>query len=226
MAGLFAAGAAPTGSADPFGLRRAALGIVNALLATQTDFSVAEGLAEAAALQPVPVSEESLAETAQFVARRLQGVLAEAGYAFDVVEAVLAARGENPYAAQQACNALAALVSEPWGTDAFTAYARCARITRGLNRMLELNPAAYQEDVERRLHAAYAAAASAVQGADEPADALGEALRSLQEPINAFFDAVLVNAEDETLRAARLALVQHIAALAWSVADLSKLQGF
>jgi len=226
LAGLFAAGAAPTGSADPFGLRRAALGIVNALLATQTDFVVAEGLAEAAALQPVPVSEESLAETAQFVARRLQGVLAEAGYAFDVVEAVLAARGDNPYAAQRACNALAALVSEPWWTDAFTAYARCARITRGLDRMLELNPAAYQEDVERRLHAAYAAAASAVQGADEPADALGEAMRSLQEPINAYFDAVLVNAEDETLRAARLALVQHIAALAWSVADLSKLQGF
>jgi len=226
LAGLFAVGAMPTGSADPFGLRRAALGIVNALLATQTDFSVAEGLAEAAGLQPAPVSEESLAETAQFVARRLQGVLAEAGYAFDVVEAVLAARGDNPHAAQRACRALAELISEPWWTDAFTAYARCARITRGLDRMLELNPAAYQEDVERRLHAAYAAAASAVQGADEPADALGEALRSLQGPINAFFDAVLVNAEDETLRAARLALAQHIAALAWSVADLSKLQGF
>lgn len=226
LAGLFAVGAMPTGSADPFGLRRAALGIVNALLASETDFSVAEGLAEAAALQPVPVSDENLAETAQFVTRRLQGVLSETGYAFDVAEAVLAARGDNPYAAQRACSALAALIEQPWWTGAFTAYARCARITRNLDRLLELNPAAYQELVERRLHTAYSAAAAIIQGADEPAHALGEALAGLQTPINAYFDNVLVNTEDDVLRQARLALVQHIAALPWSVADLSKLQGF
>ena len=97
LVGLFAAGAQPTGSADPFGLRRAALGIVNNLLETETDFSVAAGLAAAAARQPIDVSEEALAETATFIARRLQGVLLDLGMPHDVVEAALTARGDNPY---------------------------------------------------------------------------------------------------------------------------------
>ena len=96
LVGLFAAGAIPSGSADPFGLRRAALGIVNTLIATETDFSIAAGLAAAAALQPIDVSDETLAEAATFITRRLQGVLLDAGYAHDVVEAVLAVRGDNP----------------------------------------------------------------------------------------------------------------------------------
>ena len=67
LAGLFAVGAIPTGSADPFGLRRAALGIVNSLIVTRTDLSVRAGLEAAARLQPVTVDEHSLAETATFV---------------------------------------------------------------------------------------------------------------------------------------------------------------
>ena len=85
-------------------------------MASQTGFSVRAGLAAAARLQPVPVSEESLAETATFIERRLQGVLDEAGYAHDVVEAVLAVRGDNPAAAVRACDALTAAVAQPdWG---------------------------------------------------------------------------------------------------------------
>ncbi len=167
LAGLFAVGAMPTGSADPFGLRRAALGIVNSLLASSTNFSIAEGLAEAAALQPVPVSDENLAESGQFVLRRLQGVLLDAGYPFDVVEAVLAVRGDNPVGRAARVQALAALVKQPQWPETFTAYARCARITRNLERMLALNPAAYVEQVEHDLHSAYAAAAALMQGAEE-----------------------------------------------------------
>ncbi|NJN81955.1 MAG: hypothetical protein HC802_06475 [Caldilineaceae bacterium] len=62
--------------------------------------------------------------------------------------------------------------------------------------------------------------------AQEPAEVLGAQLRLLQSPINDFFDSVLVNAENEDVRKARLALVQHIADLPKAVADLSKLQGF
>ena len=226
LVGLFAVKAIPTGSADPFGLRRAALGIVNSLMATRTAFSVRAGLAAAARLQPVPVSEESLAETATFIERRLQGVLDELGYAHDVVEAVLGVRGDNPAAAVDACDALTTAVAQPdWG-ELFTAYARCARITRTLDTRLELNPAAYLEVVEEKLHASYQQAAAALAAATEPATALLAQLRALQEPINAYFSLVLVNAEDPGVRQARLALVQHIAALPATVADLSKLQGF
>ncbi|MCB0134293.1 MAG: glycine--tRNA ligase subunit beta, partial [Caldilineaceae bacterium] len=114
LVGLFAAGAIPSGSADPFGLRRAALGVVNNLLATATAFSVVEGLTLAAAQQPISVSDEALQETAIFIARRLQGVLADLGYRYDLIDAVLAVRGDNPVAAQQACAALQRTVQEPW----------------------------------------------------------------------------------------------------------------
>ena len=226
LSGLFAVGAIPTGSADPFGLRRAALGVVNNLLATQTDFSVKAGLAVAAALQPVTVTPEAINETAAFITRRLQGILLEMGYAHDVVEAVLAVRGDNPYAGQRACAALSELVRQPWWADAFVAYARCARITRNLDGVLPLNPAAYVESVEQQLHDAYTAAQTVLTSSAEPAAILGEQIQALQSPINAYFEKVLVNAEDETVRKARLALVQRIAALPVAVADLSKLQGF
>jgi glycyl-tRNA synthetase beta subunit len=106
------------------------------------------------------------------------------------------------------------------------AYARCARITRTLGEQLPLNPDAYQEEVERELHRAYQAANAKLEKALEPATRLGEELYELAPTINAFFDKVLVNADDPTLRQARLALVQKIAMLPAAVADLSKLQGF
>lgn len=226
LIGLFTVGAIPTGSADPFGLRRAALGVVHNLLAAQANFNVYNALAQAAALQPVAVSDENLTETAAFIERRLQGVLAEMGYAHDVVEAVLAQRGNNPYLAQEACKALSDLVSQPWWSDAFTAYARCARITRTVQESFELNPSVYEEAVERELHSAYEAALQQLNASPQPAQALGAQLHALQQPINAFFESVLVNADDEEVRRARLALVQRIAALPAGVADLSKLQGF
>jgi glycyl-tRNA synthetase len=226
LVGLFAARAIPTGSADPFGLRRAALGVVNSMIATKTRFSVRAGLAAAATLQPLAVSDEALQETATFVERRLEGVLAEMGYAYDVVAAVLAARGDDPVAAVAASAALTAAISQPEWNEAFTAYARAARITRGLEGTLTLNPGAYVEPVEQQLHDATMNAAAAMAAADEPADLLWPTLRDLRGPINAYFEQVLVNAEDATLRAARLALVQQIAALPAAVADLSKVQGF
>jgi glycyl-tRNA synthetase len=226
LVGLFAVGAIPTGSADPFGLRRAALGVVYNLLETDTAFDVRAGLEMAAALQPIEVTPASLEETATFIARRLQGVLAELGYPFDVVEAVLAVRGGNPVAAHRAAEALTAMVRDPaWGDD-FTAYARTARITRTLPARLPLNAAAYTEPVEQALHDVAVQAEKALAAADEPAAILGEQLHALRAPINAYFDTVLVNAEDAALRGARLALVQQVAALPAAVADLSKLQGF
>ncbi|MCX6047721.1 MAG: glycine--tRNA ligase subunit beta [Chloroflexi bacterium] len=226
LIGLFAVGAIPTGSADPFGLRRAALGVVNNLIATSTEFSIKAGLAAAAALQPVTVAPEALAEATSFIERRLQGVLLEMNVAYDVVEAVLAVQGDNPTTARRASTAISAMLRQPWWSDVFTAYARCARITRNLAQTLPLNPAAYVETVEASLHEAVIAAQTTLNASREPATLLGEQLHALQGPINAYFEKVLVNAEDETVRQARLALVQQIAALPAAVADLSKLQGF
>ena len=226
LAALFAVGVSPSGSADPFGLRRAALGIVNNTISARVDFSVNAALALAASHLALEASPQSLADAGEFVTRRLQGVLLEMGYAFDVVEAVLAVRGDNPAAAERGCAALSRLVAGEEWNETFTAYARCARIVRSLDGERVLAPAAYETDAERTLHAAWEQAQSALDGADEPAAALAPALRSLTAPINGFFDAVLINAEDASVRQARQALVQRIAALPSAVVDLSKLQGF
>ena len=226
IVGLFAVGAIPTGSADPFGLRRAALGIVNNLLTAKADFSVRNNVLKAAVLQPVKVAESAINEAIAFIEKRLEGVLLELGFSYDIVAAVLAVRGDNPFKAQRACEELSDLVKKDWWNDTFTAYARCARITRSVEGLLELNSDAYAEEVEHKLHEAYLEANLKLADAKEPADKLGSVLKALQKPINAYFDKVLVNAEDATLRNARLALVQSIARLPEKVADLSKLQGF
>ncbi len=226
LAGLFAVGVSPSGSADPFGLRRAALGIVNNLISGQIDFSVNAALGRAAAHLTVEASAQSLADAGEFVTRRLQGVLLEIGYAHDVVEAVLAVRGDNPATAERACAGLTSLVAGEGWNDTFTAYARCARIVRSLDGERALAPAAYETDAERALHSAWEQAQATVDAAGEPATAIDSVLGSLTAPINGFFDAVLINAEDPAVREARQALVQRIAALPSAVADLSKLQGF
>ena len=97
-------------------------------------------------------------------------------------------------------------------------------VAEGITAHPELGKPDYETAL--RQHDAYVAAAAAMNAAGEPADLLWPTLRDLRGPINAYFEHVLVNAEDETLRRARLALVQRIAQLPARVADLSKLQGF
>jgi glycyl-tRNA synthetase len=226
LAGLFGVGVQPSGSADPFGLRRAALGVVNNLVTAQIDFSVSHALVRAAAHFDVDIQPASLAEAGDFITRRLQGVLLEMGYPHDVVEAVLAVRGDNPHLAKVACHALSQIVAAPDWQETFTAYARCARIVRNLEGTLPLNPDVYETGAERQLDAGFRSAAGQITQSEEPASALGPVLRDLKAPINHFFESVLVNAEDEEVRKARQALVLGIARLPQKVADLSKLQGF
>jgi glycyl-tRNA synthetase len=222
LIGLFAVDLAPKSTADPFGLRRDALAIVQNLIAAGYAFDVKEGLRAAAQLQPVPVSDDIIAQAAAFVRRRLYGVLRDEGFEHDVTEAVLAEQGDDPARAKQAVLALSAAVAEPDWMTVFTAYARSKRIVRNLDQSFALNPSVYVEPATRALHDAYESLAPTV--VDIPT--LVQALRGLQPAIDAFFDAVLVMADDPDLRTARLALVQHIAALPEGLADLASLRGF
>lgn len=227
LCGLFAVGKAPSGSADPFALRRDALSIVTILLETQTGFDVVAGLQMAAKLMPVPVSPESLAETADFVQRRLEGVLRdEYNLPHDVVQAVLAERGHNPWPALAAAQDLAAAIRRSNWEETLNAYARCARIVRGLDRRYTVQPERFIESAERELYAAYQKTRASLSPASSLA-AVVDALREiLVAPINAFFDDVLVMAEDEAARHNRLALLQDIRDLTQGYADFSQLQGF
>ena len=225
LVGLFAVGLAPTSSADPFGLRRAALAVVENLIQAQVSLPLRRALAEAAALLPVEADEATLEQVLGFIRDRLYGWLRDRGLPHDVVEAVLAERSDDPYRACTAAQELARWVEREDWNEILVAYARCKRIVRPVAERYELAPERYVEPASRELYVAWQAVRPTVSP-DGDVDALGQALRTLVAPINRFFDDILVMTEEPELRAARLALVQHIAALPDGIADLSKLQGF
>ncbi len=223
LAGLFAAGLAPKGSNDPFGLRRAALHLIENLTQNEVAFDVRAALQAAGDLLPVPFAEETLAQVMGFVCGRLEAALREQGFAASVVKAVLAEQGHDPYVAWQTAVSLTAAVAEPDWEPLLDAYARCVRITRNLDELFDLRPDDFSLAAERELLAAYQQAASANDGA---LPAFVANLRAMAPAINQFFDAVLVMAEETAARQNRLALLQHIANLTKGIADLSQLEGF
>ncbi|MBI4314748.1 MAG: glycine--tRNA ligase subunit beta, partial [Chloroflexi bacterium] len=101
LAGLFAAGLIPSGTKDPFGLRRAAVGVVQPLIEHGIDFDLRVALRAAGAFQPLAVSDETHKALGEFVAGRLRALLLDAGHRYDVVDAVLAERWHDPYRARQ-----------------------------------------------------------------------------------------------------------------------------
>ncbi len=225
LAGLFAVGLGPSGSKDPFGLRRTTLGLIQSLLGWEMAFDVGAGLAAAAARLPVPASPESQAEALAFVSERLRNVLLEQGRRYDVVEAVLAAQGRNPLGAARAAAALEEWVAKPDWDITLAAYARCVRITRDLKETFEVKSALLAEPAEQDLYAALQTAEGAPRAAGSMADFFA-AFMPLVPAITTFFEKVLVMDEDAAVKANRLGLLQRVAALAEGVADFSRLEGF
>ncbi len=227
LAGLFAAGMAPTGARDPFAQRRAALGLVLALIAQNQSFDLHDGLEAAAGQLPISIDAASLLACQGFIIERLRNLLLETGNRFDVVEAVVAAQGSNPARANQSVVQLSTWVSRPDWHSILPAYARCVRITRDLKETFELDPQAFAEKAEENLYAALLQAEKSLHMARiQSVNSFLTAFLPMIPEVNRFFDEVLVMAEDATLRQNRLALLQRIVALGSDVADMSKLEGF
>jgi glycyl-tRNA synthetase len=225
LAGLFAAGLAPSGNKDPFAQRRAALGLVQNLIAWDLDLDLRVALQAAAAHLPIESSAESQAEALIFIIERLRNVLLEAGWRYDVVDAVLAAQGASPARAARAVKELTGWVTRPDWNTILPAYARCVRITRDQAQIYPLDAERFIEPEEQDLHTALLTSLAA-ERRNGSVDDLMQAFLPMIPRINTFFDKVLVMAEDAQLRENRLGLVQRIAGLATSVADLSRLEGF
>ena len=238
LAGLFAVGLTPTGSADPYHLRRDALGVVQNLIAHQLPFSVREGLTAAARLLPVEVfppprggegpGEGWLSAALDFVVERLRGTLREQGFRYDVVDGVLAARGDDPFRARQAVEELSRWVERDDWSLILDNYARCVRITRDFGERLPLDPTRFVQPAEEELYTAYQEAQAQVTP-QSTVDEFLTAFLPLVDVIDRYFareSGVLVMAEDRALRENRLAQLQHIATLAEGIVDLSRLEGF
>lgn len=220
ITGLFAVGLAPKGSADPFALRRAAIGLVQNLMASGKSFSLLAGLKSAMARLPVGMNSDALAAAHKFILERERQLLLDEGYRYDAIDAVLAEQGDDPARARAAISQLNEITQRSDWPAILAAYARCARIVRGQSHQ----PRAEIQDPEPTAREL----AKRVDALTHPADvqSLVANLQLLVEPINAFFDQVMVMTDDITLRELRLALLQRIVDQAKGIADLGKLEGF
>ena len=242
LVGLIAAGCAPTASADPYGLRRAAVGALETLLtfnATGTPFDVEAAVRAAASLQPIPVTEEAAQATLAFLSRRLEQMLLDRGCAPEAVRAVLAARGNDPAAAAVAAADLDTELAAGPGASrlgaAVAALARPARLAKekavpgaaaasSADLFAVVDPTLFEGNPECALWEAAVAARAALP----PRASVGEliaAVAPLEVPVATFFESVFVMCEDEAVRANRLALLQAVASLADGVAKLEELPG-
>ncbi|MGC9319441.1 MAG: glycine--tRNA ligase subunit beta, partial [Armatimonadota bacterium] len=225
LAACFRLGLRPTGSADPHALRRAAQGIVRIILDARWRVEMPEFIAEA--LENLPdvdapdaVAPEQAAEQIEdFVAARLEGELDSSGVGYDLARAVLAAPCPDLLDAFDRALALRDVRAHDGDTfeRVIIAAERTANIVRGpkAEESLQLQPEALTEPAAKSLHSAFASAREAVQNAlaDEAGrdyESAWEALAGLREPIDTFFDEVLVMSEDEHLRRNRLALLAEV----------------
>jgi glycyl-tRNA synthetase len=230
LVGLFAAGLAPKSTADPFGLRRAALGIVQILVDKQIDVDLAQAVELVAAAQPIEVTAQAKAQVLEFIGGRLRSWLQDQEWAPDVIEAVLAAQVNNPYRAVIGIRELTEWVKRPDWEATLDGFARCVRITRNEPEHYAISPDLFQQPEENALYAAYQQASAQLQdGAN--VDGFLSAFTPMLPAVTAFFgtgkgDGVLVHAEDLAIRHNRLGLLQAISAMQQGRADLSHLSGF
>jgi glycyl-tRNA synthetase beta chain len=229
LVGIFAIEQRPTGAKDPFGLRRAALGVLRILLEAGLDLDLVELLAAAAAAQPVQRAAVA-GEVYDFIAERLRGMLLEQpGTTPEMLDAVLSNRPRSPL---DALTRLAALKQFLLLPDAGVLAAINKRIANILKKTqvrddMIVDPEGLTEDAERGLHQALLSLRNPVLEASSQrryADSL-HALLGLRAPVNDFFDRVMVMDENTSKRNNRLALLRDVQILLGGVADLSRLPG-
>jgi glycyl-tRNA synthetase len=233
LVGLFGAGLAPTGAKDPFGLRRAAIGVVQPLIEHGMDFNLALAVQKSAKTQPLEVTADAQKQILEFIAGRLKVVLGDMGFKHDVIEAVLAAQSNNPAGTVRAVKQLSAWVGrEDWSTI-LDGFARCVRILRSQpadSGSWTVDESKFVDKEENDLYQAIQQAVNVAQnqpnGQPPTVDEFLKVVTKLVPSITAFFDKVLVMAEDKAVKENRLGLLQKIASLANGIADLSKLEGF
>jgi glycyl-tRNA synthetase beta chain len=230
LTGIFAIEQRPTGAKDPFGLRRAALGVLRILLECRLDLDLADLLERSAAAQPVERAGVAR-EVHDFIAERLRGLLLERadGTSSEMIDAVFASRPRSPLDAERRLQALKEFLRAPDAAVLTAINKRIANILRKANLAEEpvVRAEALTEDAERALHRALAE----LRGALEPALAAGRygeslhALSTLRAPVDDFFERILVMDENPERRNNRLALLRDAHRLLGGVADLARLPG-
>jgi len=182
-------------------------------------------LKAAAEFQPVPVGDQAIAQAQDFIAGRSRVLLGDQGWRYDLVEAALSARGDDPFRAKQSVEQLTIWAARPDWNDVLSNFARCVRITREFKETFPLDISRDPEAGTQALYHAYQIVAARITPQNS-VDEFFAAFMPMVPVISEFFVDVLVMAEDQAVRETRLALLQRIAALPHGIVDLSKVEGF
>jgi glycyl-tRNA synthetase beta chain len=229
IVGTFGIGIQPTGSQDPYALRRQAQGVVSILLAAKWDFPLDTLLAEAYSLytgqgKALKAQEEIMLVLLDFFAQRLRFVFQEQGYRYDIIDAVLAQGSKFVYLCSKKIAILAAKRTDPGFTAYQQAYVRCHNLSKkGPAEVLDtalLNDVA-EINLAREIQARNPAFADCLLKRNyETAYAIASELVPF---IESLFLSVMIMVEDENLRKARLALLQQCVGMLGCLGDLSLL---
>lgn len=227
IVGFFGVGLPPTGTADPYALRRQALGIINIILAKRyplpLDFLLDESLKLLGNTLKKPAAEIKK-DVQDFFAGRYQNQFISQGYAYDTVEAVLASGLSDFVLAAEKIKALQAFRANPEFEPISIAFKRVDNILKDFKNP-EVNPGLFTTDAERNLYTAAGEIKKQIMSGIEKNNynlALMEMAR-LRPPVDAFFDSVMVMDKDEKIRFNRLSLLSEISAVFHKIADFSKI---
>lgn len=222
----FSRGLAPTGSQDPYALRRQALGIINILLDANYHVSMYKVIAGSLYLLNIPAEETKklVPQIAEFLKQRLRNLMIDQGIRYDVVDAVMAEERNDDFAdlvaRAQALNSFVAAEEAPALIQAAT---RVANLCKKIEEETAINPQLFVAPAEGELHDAAVASSKEVLAATVKYDyaaVLAEATK-LVAPINKFFEDVMVMDEDVRVKNNRLALLSAVKDITHAVGDLS-----
>jgi glycyl-tRNA synthetase beta chain len=226
LVGLFGIGQLPTGDRDPFALRRHALGVIRMLIEKALPLDVDALLRASVPAFGSLITDPSVA-LSEFIFDRLSGGLREHGYSAQEVDAVMALRPQRLSEVAQRLAAVRAFSALPEAPALAAANKRVANILKKVEGTVEprVDAALLVEPAEVALAQGLAAVQPQADAAFERGDHAGslQALAALKAPVDAFFESVMVNADDAALRANRLGLLALLHAAMNRVADLSKL---
>ena len=232
LVGFWAIDEKPTGSKDPFALRRAALGVIRLVLENSQRIPMKTAFRSAADRHGLAPGVELHADLLHFFHDRLKVHLRDTGARHDLIDSVVTPESDDIWLIVAKVRALQKLVESDDGTNLLAGYKRAANIlaaeAKKDTRIGEsVDPALFENDTERALFETLEDVELLAANAIEAEDFEGAMSRmaTLRAPIDRFFDDVLVNAEDDSVRANRLALLQRIRAVTARVADFARIAG-
>lgn len=224
----FSRGLAPTGSQDPYALRRQALGVINILIDANYHISLAKIIAGTLYLLDIKPEETGklVPQIMEFFKQRLRNLLMDQGIRYDVIDAVFAdKRNDDMVDLAVRCKALAAYVEAGNAEPLVQVSVRVSNLCKKIEKEVAISSALFKDESENKLHEVVAAVSKEIIPEIVLYDyaAVLKAGEKVIEPVNAFFDNVMVMDEDENVKNNRLAMLEEVRGIVNAVGDLSLL---